>query len=736
MAIKYISTSGSGSGNGDSEATAWTMSQFNGATKVGGNEYKFKRGDVFTTVQLDQSGSAGNPIIFGTYGTGASPRLSGLQTLTFTVNEGNGVWSAPFTNTVGVGVVTYDDNIVAMGRYPKTTWKTYKTPKATATVSGGGITSIAVNYGGAGYSTPPVVTVTGDGTGATATAVLTGGVITSITFTAGTGYSYANLSFPMSPIFDLTLTGSSWVGAELAIRKLRWIIDRHTVTAHSGVRLDFNNTSEAPLGSNTAYPAVDGYGYFFQNHANCLSTAFNSEVAIGDWRYDRTAGKLYMYFGAETPSNHVVKATNTNIPFNFNNKSYLTFNDITFEGGNQFSCYGTNMSNIIFNNPIWRNSGGAGLNFSGGSYITLNSPTIINTNGTGVYIAGDNVTALNTVIDNIGMFAGMGGNSDGSGQGLVVEGNNNLVRYLNISNVGYVGMGFKGSNFLLEYFDINGYCFVRDDGGGVYTYKHQFNQGDVYTNRVIQHGIIRNGQDASAGSNSTEVGTNGAYMDDYTENVTLNNLFIYNIKGSGVFLHGAHHINVTNNTIVGCSIAQLDTNEWIGGLMHDLVLTGNKYIILDAANQLWCYYHTYAGNIDFDTYFATANGSNNNVYASVLGSNNPSRIRTGEEGGNGWIYRTLSNWQALTDQDDNSSLTAKTAAVEGDIRIEFNSTSAATDVSLGAVYKDVEGNTYNGTVNLPAYSGKLLIYHAALTGGNAVFSAGKVVFSGGRAVVK
>ena len=67
---------------------------------------------------------------------------------------------------------------------------------ATATISGGIVTGIGVTSGGTGYAFPPVVTISGGGgTGATATAVLgtgaSAGVITSINFTGGSGYTSA-----------------------------------------------------------------------------------------------------------------------------------------------------------------------------------------------------------------------------------------------------------------------------------------------------------------------------------------------------------------------------------------------------------------------------------------------------------------------------------------------------------------------------------------------------------------
>ncbi len=63
---------------------------------------------------------------------------------------------------------------------------------ASATVSGGAVNAITVRGGGAGYATPPTVTIGAppSGTTATATAVVSGGVVTSITITAGgSGYT-------------------------------------------------------------------------------------------------------------------------------------------------------------------------------------------------------------------------------------------------------------------------------------------------------------------------------------------------------------------------------------------------------------------------------------------------------------------------------------------------------------------------------------------------------------------
>lgn len=69
------------------------------------------------------------------------------------------------------------------------------TATATASVSGGAVSSVTVTNGGSGYATAPAVTVSGDGTGATAVATVVDGVVTGVTVTAGgTGYTAATVA--------------------------------------------------------------------------------------------------------------------------------------------------------------------------------------------------------------------------------------------------------------------------------------------------------------------------------------------------------------------------------------------------------------------------------------------------------------------------------------------------------------------------------------------------------------
>lgn len=105
-------------------------------------------------------------------------------------------YSDPQEYEIVVELPSYVTNIIGPGAQAS----------ATATITTGSISSIAVTNGGHSYNAAPnvVITDTGGGTGATATATVSGGQITAINVTSGgSGYSNAstvNISFDTTDI--------------------------------------------------------------------------------------------------------------------------------------------------------------------------------------------------------------------------------------------------------------------------------------------------------------------------------------------------------------------------------------------------------------------------------------------------------------------------------------------------------------------------------------------------------
>jgi len=100
----YVSSStGNDLNNGTSSSTAWqTIAHVNGQSFQPGDSILFKRGDFWNeSLAPASSGSAGNPITFDAYGTGAAPNLTGyfLVPATAWVLVTGNAWKAPVPAT-------------------------------------------------------------------------------------------------------------------------------------------------------------------------------------------------------------------------------------------------------------------------------------------------------------------------------------------------------------------------------------------------------------------------------------------------------------------------------------------------------------------------------------------------------------------------------------------------------------------------------------------------------------
>lgn len=123
MTTRYVSNSGSDSADGLTEGTAWaTITKVNSSSS-GQDTVLFKKGDTFTGQLVPKSGISGNKTIYGAYGTGANPIISGFELLTgWELHSGN-IWKC--------GVTVSDLNMVTVNgvNTPKKvnpTWSLYE----------------------------------------------------------------------------------------------------------------------------------------------------------------------------------------------------------------------------------------------------------------------------------------------------------------------------------------------------------------------------------------------------------------------------------------------------------------------------------------------------------------------------------------------------------------------------------------------------------------------------------
>jgi len=189
--VYYISNSGKDSNTGLTTSQAWaSLSKVNAYPFKPGDQILFQRGSTFYgSLTVKNSGTAGNPITFGAYGTGDKPVITGFTTVTAWTNIGGNIWES--TNAVSTlqncNMVVINGINTAMGRYPN------------AGAANGGYLTYQAHSG-----------------------------LTSIT--------------------SSNLTGTlNWTGAEVVVRTSRWALKSSTIISQSTSTLNYLSLGEEPI---------------------------------------------------------------------------------------------------------------------------------------------------------------------------------------------------------------------------------------------------------------------------------------------------------------------------------------------------------------------------------------------------------------------------------------------------------------------------------------------------------
>ena len=97
-----------------------TIAQVNAATFVAGDQILFNKGETFYGTLIVQSGSVSNPIVYGAYGTGANPIITGFTTVSSWTNLGGSIWESNVLTDglTDCNIVTINGVNTAMGRTP------------------------------------------------------------------------------------------------------------------------------------------------------------------------------------------------------------------------------------------------------------------------------------------------------------------------------------------------------------------------------------------------------------------------------------------------------------------------------------------------------------------------------------------------------------------------------------------------------------------------------------------
>ncbi|MEJ7683883.1 MAG: Ig-like domain-containing protein [Segetibacter sp.] len=343
----------------------------------------------------------------------------------------------------------------------------------------------------------------------------------------------------------------NWTGAELVLRTNHWKIDRYKITNHSG------NTI-----TSTGTYAQNNYGYFIQNSIKALDQ-------LGEWSYDSSSKKVSMYFGAESPLSFKVTASALDYVIYSSGRSYVVFNNLTLKGANKNIVNLSGGNNLQVRNCDVLFAGINGVSASG-TYFNIENCTVLNSNNNGIG-AGSSAVIRNNIVKNSYAIAGMGQGGDGQGVGIRVN-NSSIAEYNQVINTGYCGIVFGGDYGVVKNNYIDTFCFIKDDGAGIYT-----NNNSNITNkgRKIIGNIVLNGIGAPAGTNTSSSSAQGIYLDNNVNGLEMIDNTVANCN-RGVFFHNTRDIIVRNNTFYNNNNGQIYIGkDNLGNLIRNNTIINN-----------------------------------------------------------------------------------------------------------------------------------------------------------------
>jgi parallel beta-helix repeat protein len=116
----YVASTGNDSNSGTSTTTPFkSISRLNMLHLEPGDKIFFRRGDVFQgQLDIKQSGTAMAPIIIQSYGSGPQPVISGTESVSNWISQGNNIYKAAFST---VPVMVFNQDILHLpARFPNT----------------------------------------------------------------------------------------------------------------------------------------------------------------------------------------------------------------------------------------------------------------------------------------------------------------------------------------------------------------------------------------------------------------------------------------------------------------------------------------------------------------------------------------------------------------------------------------------------------------------------------------
>lgn len=661
----YVSASGNDANDGRSEATAWqTLARASTGTAamVAGDSLLFRRGDTFRgSLVIGASGGVGNPIVFGAYGTGENPILSGFAVLSGWVDRGGGVFEANTpSGMASLNLVTLDGAVQRVGRFPN------------ADAPNG-------------------------------------------------GYLTYESQLDADTLVDEELTDSpNWTGAEVVVRIFHFLTERGPITEHSGQNISFALVPTINPANGMQTPVVGnegtGYGYFIQRDVRTLDS-------LGEWFHNPSNNTLRVFFGDGGVGSHVVNASSVDAVVDIGTASNVTITGLTIEGANLMGVRARDSSNVTIQNSNIRQSGAKGVFAFNVANIVVDHVILNDSLSSALDLTArhqDGATVTHCEIHDTAIFAGMGAFSDAidSKAVYVSVDHNALIEHNIVENSGFTGIEFQGNDVVVRNNLVRRCAFVQADAGCIYTYINGTDAmpGATYTNRLIDHNIIFDAIGAPLGANGG-VDVEGIYLDGRSMNVTVSNNTVVRSNVHGIYSNNPSNVRIENNTVYDSAFGWGITRySW--GSITSLVVQNNVFFARNDTQRAGFYYDTglstptprsieaalmAIGTMDHNIYNTPGDPTFKYAYAPSEGA--------------GFVWPsdvTLEEWRTMSGLELSS--TRPPPNTEAQQRFEYNASEVSLFVDLAGQYLGTDGTVYDGSITLAPYTSAILIANGPVTG--------------------
>ena len=506
-------TVGNDANNGTSPATPWlTISRVNDAAFTPTSSVLFESTCLWRErLTPPSSGTSGNPITFGSYGTGNLPIISGalllmnwisgepiVQNYQVSTNDDNAYDDGIFisTGTPTLAIASFNSTIRTGG----TLFENVTQPQGTAIFS-------AVWQGDIFAGDPMNVTLYGDNEDNAANFSATNGVPCSGVPTVcpknrpKTSQStvWAPVAFGYQPadvtsIVQAIVNRSGWAsGNSLAILTS----SQNTVPQIGRIYTDTFPNSSALLAITTITPAANIYAvpftwrdkfdpagpvWFDGIQVSTGVASLGALTANNEWFYDYANLAPYLYIYSTTnPSGRTIEVADPskNSALYVNGKQFLNVSDLSFQKSRQWNVEISTGANIALGNVESTLGGSIGINAErGSSFITISGGSVHDNGGIpqgdndGIAVGGfganstpitiSGVSIYNNVNDGIETYSPAGGT-------IAVDGRYNLIH--NNGNHGWQvdGPGVQSATIASNVIYGNGGAGIDVAGAGTFT---------------------------------------------------------------------------------------------------------------------------------------------------------------------------------------------------------------------------------------------------------------------------